>query len=81
MRLEQTAQEHDDAIQGIRSCLKLASMLNDRLSKLGESLNFIGGNHIEEAQTAIICAAHARTVEAMLQKIFTAEHISAQKLL
>jgi hypothetical protein len=59
--------------------MKLARLLKGRLSQIGESLNIVGGNHIEDARIAIICAAHAKTVEAMLGNILTAQDIATCK--
>jgi hypothetical protein len=81
MRLEKTEREHHDQSQDIEACLKLAGSLKRRLSKIGESLNVVGGNLIDDAQISIICAAHARTVEALLQNIVKARHISSNRLL
>jgi hypothetical protein len=81
MRLEKTEQEHDDPSPDIETCLKLAIVLKGRLVRIGESHNFVAGKHIDAAQTAFICAAHARAVEAMLQNILTARNVLARNLL
>jgi len=81
MRLEQIEQEHNDPSQDIEKCLKLASLLKGRLTEIGESLNVTGTNLIDDAQIVIICSAHARTVEAMLQNIVMARHISTHRML
>ncbi len=81
MRLDQTEQKHHDPSQDIETCLKLARMLKRRLSNIGESLNVVGSNLIDDAQVYIICAAHARKVEALLQNIVKAQHISSSRLL